>query len=83
MRLSAEYARDSEKLGDILAVKAKAWEAVRAGCTSDKQADKKWDSSDHGITEMRLRLSLKAKEKEMSSISTFLRVLDAEARNLM
>ena len=82
MRMSADYARLSEQLGDILEVKAKAWEAIRLGCTSDKQADKKWDGSEHGIKEMRLRLKLKSLEKEMSAISSHLRVLDAEMRNL-
>lgn len=83
MRKSAEYASLSERLGDILEVKAKSWEALRAGCTSDKQADKKWDATPEGIQEMRLRLKLKALEREMGAISTHLRVLDAEARNLM
>lgn len=82
MRKSAEYSRLSEQLGEILEVKAKAWESIRTGCTSDKQADQKWNSSEHGIKEMKIRLQLKSLEKEMSSISTFLRVLDTEARNL-
>lgn len=82
MRKSAEYAHFSEQLGDILETKANLWVGIREETKSDKQADKAWDATPDGIQEMRLRLRLKALEKEMSAISSHLRVLDTEARNL-
>lgn len=81
MRLSAEYARLSERLADILEKKTHIWLNIRADVKSDTAADRKWDSTEDGIQEMRLRLKLKAMEKEMSAIRSHLEVLQGEARN--
>jgi hypothetical protein len=83
MRLSAEYARCSEQLADILELKTKKWLEIRQDVKSDTSADRRWDATEEGIHEMRLKLKMKAMEKEMSSIKTFLDVLNAEARNII
>lgn len=81
--LAGQYQRDSEELSQILTVKAVKWAMWRSedGCTSDKQADKKWDASREGVREMQLRLTLKASEKKMSALKSMLRILEGEARN--
>lgn len=81
VRLSAEYSRMSEELGDILTIKASKWAEYRSTVKSDKAADRIWDATDGGLREMRLRLKLKAYEKQMSSIKTMVDVLTGEARN--
>ena len=82
MRLSADYGKAADDLADILEVKAKAWETIRAGVKTDTQAERKWDSGDLGVKEMRLRLTLKKLEKQMSAIRTHIEVKTGEARNL-
>ena len=81
--LAGQYQKDSEELSQILTVKAYKWALWRSeeGCTSDKQADKKWDATAEGVREMQLRLILKASEKKMSALKSMLRILEGEARN--
>jgi hypothetical protein len=79
--LSAEYARASEQLEEILAVKPAAWQTMRATVASDKAADKLWESTEAGIIEMRLRMKLKRDEKQMSAVKTLLDVFMGEARS--
>lgn len=81
VRLSGEYSRDSEELGNILADKPALWMKLRENTKSDKSADRVWDSTLLGVQEMKLRLKLKASEKEMSAIKTMLDVLNGEAWN--
>lgn len=81
VEISAEYARDSELLGDILAEKPALWIKIRERMKSDKATDREWDSTSLGIDEMRLRLKMKANEKKLSAAKTMLDVLNAEARN--
>lgn len=81
MRLAAEYAAASEKLGFILADKPLTWAAIRASMQSDKAADRKWEESEEGRDEIVLRLRLKSIEKQMSAMKTMLEVMEGEARN--
>lgn len=83
VELAAEYSRDSELLSDILTKKAALWMKMREDVGSDRAADKAWDATPLGINEMKLRLKMKASEKEMSAIKTMLDVMSDEARNLM
>lgn len=85
VRLANEYAGLSDELADILTVKATRWATFRADpeCKSDTAAEKKWDATTEGLREMRLRLKMKAWEKQMSAQSTMLRVMEAESRNQM
>lgn len=81
VRLAGEYARDAELLTDILTKKAELWVMLREGVKSDKSADKAWDSMPLGIEEMRIRLRMKAAEKQMSAMKTLIDVANGEARN--
>lgn len=80
--LSGEYSRMSEEMAAVLTAKTLKWAMFRTeeGCTSDKQADKKWDASEDGLKEMRLRLVMKASEKRQSALKTMLRILEGESR---
>jgi len=81
VQLSALYSNATEQLKDVLSEKPTVWQEIRKTVKSDTAAERAWEATELGIKEMRLRLSLKAMEKEMSSISTMLKVLDGEARN--
>jgi len=81
LTLSGEYSRASEQLESILEKKPAIWSEIRKNVKSDTSADRTWDGTEMGIHEMKLRMKLKRLEKQMSSISTMLRVFEAEARN--
>jgi len=80
--LSAEFSRCSEKLGRIKAGRAIKWLELRSISKTDKEADRRWEASEEGQEEAILTYKCKGLEKEISSISTMLRVLDNEAHNL-
>lgn len=83
VKLAGEYARLSEELAGILTFKATRWTALRAGCKSDTAAERLWEATEEGMKETRIKLTLKAYEKQMSAQASMLRVMDAEARNTM
>lgn len=82
MTLSAEYASLSERLGDIMSIRALEWPLIRDKTTSDAQADRIWERSQVGIEEVKVRLRLRSIDKRFSAIKTMLEVLSNEARNL-
>lgn len=82
VRLAGEYARDTEKMVEILQNKAVLWAQLRANAKSDKAADRAWEALPLGLEEMKLRLMMKASEKMMSALKTKLEVLEGEARNM-
>lgn len=82
VELSAQYARDSERLGEIKAYRAIRWLVIRKDCKTDKEADRTWEATPEGQEEMKLQYKTKGMEKEISALNTLLRVLDGEARNL-
>ena len=81
--LSAEYARSSEELEEILAKKPEYWIILRENTKSDKQADREFERTPEGIKEMRLRMRMKRIEKQLSAARTMLSVYESEARNLI
>lgn len=78
--LSAEYSAASEELGKLKANRAIQWLLIRKECKTDKEADNTWAASEQGQREIILSFKCKGLEKEISGISSFLRVLDGEAR---
>ncbi len=83
VNLAGEYARLTEILGDILSVKAVRWAMYRVDpeCKSDKAAERKWEATPEGIEEMKIKLKLKALEKQIAAAGTLLRAMEMEARN--
>lgn len=80
VELAAEYARDSERLGILRAGKAIKWLLARKNAKTDKEATMILEASQEGQEEIKLLFKTKGLEKEISSISALLRVLDGEAR---
>lgn len=81
IELSAEYGQKSDRLKEILEIKATQWLTIRERSKSDKSADMEWQSTDFGIEEMKLKMDLKTLEKKMSAARTYLEVMDGEAKN--
>lgn len=81
VELAVLYARLSQQLEEILAVKPKEWLLLRSSAKSSREADRAWEASDMGIKEMRLKMEMGRNEKEVSSLNSFLRVVEMEARN--
>ena len=81
IELSAEYGQKSERLKEILEVKATGWKALREFHKSNKDATDAWDSSEFGIEEMKLKIDLKVIEKKLSAARTYLEVMSMEAKN--
>lgn len=80
IELSGYYSRMSGELEEILAVKPTKWLLMRKEVKTNRDADMMWDGSEMGIKEMRLRMGLKRIEKIISSLSSYLRNAENEAR---
>lgn len=83
LELSNTYGTLSDELSEILEAKPKLWLSIRAQTKSDTSAERAWEATESGVRETVVKLKLKAIEKRMSALRTRLRVMDAEARNLM
>lgn len=85
MRKAAEYARTSEEYVQVLdecAVWWKEYGFALAEKESMALAERTWKVTEGGLREAKLKLKMKALEKEQNSIASHLRVLDTEARNI-
>ena len=80
VKLAREFDKLSDELADILTVKAAKWIMFRADpeCKSDTAAEKRWSVTPEGLREMRIRLKMKAYEKQLSSMGTLLRAMEME-----
>ena len=79
--LAGEYAFQATGWERIQKEKPEVWLKLRDQCTSDTQAERKWNKTESGINEIILRNKLRVIEKLMSSIKARLRVMESEARN--
>lgn len=83
LRLAAEYSFQSQRLTRILRLKADAWMEIRQReeITSDKIADRIWESTEVGKEEIEVKLYLKSLDKLLSSINARLRIYSDEVRH--
>lgn len=85
MRLSAEYARATEEYANVLDECAIWWKETGfplAETESMAHAERMWKVTEGGLKEAKLKLRMRALEKEQNAIASHLRVLDTEARNM-
>ena len=78
--LSADYSIATERLGQLKADKAVRWLVIRKTCKTDREADRTCEALAEGQEEIKLMYKCRGLEREISSISALLRVLDGEAR---
>lgn len=81
--LAALYSLRAAEMQRILGVKPTAWLAFRREAQSATEADRLWEATEHGLEEMRLKWTLRRIDKLSSAIGSKLRVMEAEARNII
>jgi len=83
LELAAKYAFLSETAKDIVVEKAEFWNMKFAGekPLSDTHIETKWNQTETGKKELRLKYELKALEKLMSAIKSSIVVSSVEAKN--
>jgi hypothetical protein len=82
VEMASLYSTLSEQLERILETKPKEWIALRSNAKSAKEADRLWEGSEMGISEMKLKMKMDRVEKEISALNSFIRVSENEARQL-
>lgn len=83
MKQAAYYARLSEMLEGLYDKCADFWRDHRAEHKSDTACNNAWHGTEDGRKETKIKLRLKALEKQMAASRSMLDVLHAEARNQM
>ena len=81
--LAALASSKTGRLQDILTEKPQRWLAIRENKKSDTSADQRVGCHAFGIEEMNLRYLLKRIDRLSGALSTKLRVMELEARNIV
>lgn len=81
--LAALASSKTGRLQDILTKKPGYWLFIRENKKSDRAADREWEATEAGIEEMNLRYLLKRIDRLSGALSTKLRVMELEAKNLV
>ena len=76
--LSDEYYKCSTEMGEIAGRSGTAWLELRASCKTDKECDRKWDTTADGKREAYLKFYLKGLEKKISSLRMAIRILTGQ-----
>src|SRR6185295_6428210 len=81
--LGGHYANLNSQLTDILIKKPEVWQKIRydGQTKSDTAAERKWEMTENGIEEMRLRKRLKSIEMMMTATNSRITVLKGESMN--
>lgn len=82
LQMTARYEELSDELALVLKLKDVNWTLFRDTVTSDKQADRLWSRTEAGSREQAILLELKKIKQTISSLKTYLRILENQARNL-
>ena len=79
--MTDQYGILGERYNELRKFYALWWETCRKDYKSDKSAEKAWDLTKEGSEMSEIYLKMKVKEKKISAIKTYLRVLENESRN--
>lgn len=82
MLLAEQFSRYSGEYAEHIKIQADFCNAHREAYKSDTATQRAFDSTDSGVKMAVLKMKLKALEKKMSAIRTFLRHAEVEAKNL-
>lgn len=81
--LAAIYSLRATEMQRIQVFRAGKWLDLRAEKNSDKAADREWQTLPQGIREIELKWEMRRIDKLIGALSTMMRVIENEARNLM
>lgn len=76
------YSRYSGEFAEKVKLQAEFFNSFRGDHKSDNATQKAFDATKDGVRMTILKLKLKALEKEMSAVRTYLRLLENQAKNL-
>lgn len=76
--LSEAYYKASLEAGEIAERSGTAWLELRKECKTDKECDRKWDTTADGKRSAYLRFFLKGCEKKISALRMQLRILTGQ-----
>lgn len=76
--LSDFYYKASLEAGEIAERSGTAWLELRKDCKTDKECDRKWDTTADGKRDNYLRFYLKGCEKKISAMRLQLRILTGQ-----
>lgn len=79
--LSEEYSRLSDEMSELKKLSVKWFATNRPDHKSDKACERSFDATNEGLRMIELTFRLKAIEKEMSSLNTFIRNAENQAKN--
>lgn len=80
--LAAMYSLYGAQMKQIEVRKARAWLDIRATARSTAEADRAWDTTPDGISQIELKWELRRIEKLTAAVASMLRVMETEARNV-
>jgi len=80
--LSEEYSRYSGEYAQHIKLQADYFNTFRENHKSDTATQRAFDATEAGVKLVILKLKLKALEKQMSSLRTFLRLAENEAHGI-
>jgi len=81
VKMADEYGKLGERYNELKGLYALWWATSRGEFKSDKSTEKAWDLTKEGVEMAEVYLKMKVKEKKMSALKTYLRVLENESRN--
>lgn len=81
MEMATKYAMVSDIYKDLRMAKNVFWQENKKEKVSDKAVEISWHCTEEGEKELRATMELKSLEKLMSSVKSYLRVLENESRN--
>jgi hypothetical protein len=79
--LAGHYAYLNSDLTEVLIRQPGLWRELRERAKSVSEADRLWEETPDGITEIKLRGTLKSIDRILSGLKTRIEILQGEARN--
>lgn len=76
--LSDNYYKCSVEMGSIAERSGTAWLELRKDCKTDKECDRKWDTTADGKRENYLKFYLKGCEKKIAALKMEARILTGQ-----
>jgi len=81
-RLSSEYSSLCDIISEVSRRRPQSWNEIRKDCTSDKQADRKWEMTQDGTDYIAIKNELKGLQKLLSDTRMRIVALQDQSRNL-
>ncbi len=78
MTLAGWYSHYSEAYENLLAQRPKEWKMIKEGVKTNKEADREYEATEHGIDLMRLKHTMDRIDKMIAAIKSMIYVKNRE-----